>query len=69
MNPTDFAAAGLTPTGKKPAVSHYYKGVLIIALDEFQRLPFNFAVSHSRYGYREFRCLKTAKRFVREVTA
>lgn len=65
MNPTEFASRGFTTTGKKPAVSHYYKGIYIIALDEFQRLPFNFAVNHG--GYREFRCLQAAKRYIREV--
>jgi uncharacterized protein YlxP (DUF503 family) len=59
----------MSPTGIKPVHGNtLYKGVEIITLDTYQRLPFNFAVVCGR-NYQEFRTLRSARRFVREALA
>ena len=66
MPPKMFARRG-TPTGVKPVAAHLsYKGIEIIVLDQHMRLPFNFAINCGRH-YREFRTLRSAQRWIREV--
>lgn len=57
-----------TSTGLCRSYDHYCgRSVRIICLDSAQRLPFSFAISDSRCGYREFRTLSAAKRFARTL--
>jgi hypothetical protein len=54
----------MSPTGRKLVQDVYFKNVHIICLDQWQRLPFNFAVSlHGTY--REFTNVASAKRYIR----
>lgn len=43
------------------------RNVRIIVLDADQRLPFSFAISDARCGYREFRSLSAARKFARSL--
>lgn len=54
-----------SPTGLKPVTGTWYRNVEIICLDEFRRLPLNFAVNLD--GYREFGNIAQARRFIREA--
>jgi hypothetical protein len=54
----------MSPTGLKPATGSFYKGVEILCLDKWQRLPFNFAVNADG-KYTEFRNLAAARKFIR----
>lgn len=53
----------MSPTGVARQTDVYYRNRRIICLDEYQRLPLNWAVIHN--GYHEFRTLSAAKRFLR----
>lgn len=57
-----------TSTGLKRGHDLYIgRNVRIICLDANQRLPFNFAITDSRCGYREFRTLSAAQKFARSL--
>jgi len=56
----------MSPTGKKRACDEFYRGLRIICLDHWQRLPFNFAVN-ARGVYREFSTLSAAKSYIRSL--
>ena len=43
------------------------RNVRVICLDAAQRLPFNFAITDSRCGYREFRTKSAALKFARSL--
>ena len=56
----------MSPTGKKQVADVLFKGELIICLDRWQRLPFNFAVNAGG-KYVEFATLPQAKRYIRSL--
>jgi hypothetical protein len=56
----------MSPTGKRECADVLFKGHLVICLDHWQRLPFNFAVNAGG-SYREFATLAQAKRYIRSL--
>ena len=57
-----------TSTGLNRCFDTYCgRNVRIICLDKYQRLPFNFAISDARCGYREFRTHSAALKFARSL--
>jgi hypothetical protein len=46
--------------------STYFHGVYIRCLDPFERLPFNYVIQGD-LGYKEFRTLYAAKKFIRSL--
>ena len=55
-----------SPTGLKPVSGTFYKNVEILCLDQWRRLPLNFAVNMQGV-YREFGNIAQARRFIREA--
>lgn len=57
-----------TSTGLRQSRDEFLgRNVRIICLDHAQRLPFSFAISDSRCGYREFKTLAAARKFARSL--
>jgi hypothetical protein len=67
MNPEEYRKkfARVTPTGTKRKESDYVGHIEIICLDEYERLPMNWAIAHR--GYHEFRTLAAARKFARSL--
>ena len=56
----------MSPTGKRESADVLFKGHLVICLDKWQRLPYNFAVNAGG-KYVEFATLPQAKRYIRAL--
>jgi hypothetical protein len=55
-------------TGLKTCFDEFIgRNVRIIVLDADQRLPYSFAISDSRCGYREFKTISAARKFARSL--
>lgn len=68
MQPTIYLyLAGGSPTGTQPRTDVWVGRIRIINLDKFERLPFNWAISHAKCGYQEFRTLAAARKFAKTL--